>query len=110
VRKRPPLTLLVLAVGLGLLIAWVDARPTWDDAGITAGMIVLTAALFGALRPSSAWLWALALGAWIPLWGILAGHNYGSVLALVVALLGAYGGAFARRAAGLLSKSDDGGR
>ena len=29
-RKKPPLSLLALAVGLGLLIAWVDSRPTWD--------------------------------------------------------------------------------
>jgi hypothetical protein len=105
VRKRPPLILLVLAVGLGLLIAWVDARPTWDDAGITAAMLVLAAALFGALRPSSAWLWALATGIWIPFWGILANHNYGSLLALIIAFLGAYGGAFARRAARLLLTS-----
>jgi hypothetical protein len=29
--------LLGIALLLGFLITWVDSRPTWDDAGITAG-------------------------------------------------------------------------
>ena len=95
-RKKPPLSLLALAVGLGLLIAWVDSRPTWDDAGITAGAIFLTAALCSALRPSLAWLWALAVGIWVPLWGIIGHHNYGSLLALFAASLGAGAGALGR--------------
>jgi hypothetical protein len=109
-RKKPPLPLLALAFGLGLLIAWVDSRPTWDDTGITVGLVFLASALFGALRPSSAWLWALAIGVWVPLWDILARHNYGSLLALIVALLGAYGGAFARRAMGLFLRGEGEGR
>ena len=33
--------MLLLAVLLGLCIGWVDPRPTWDDAGITVGMILV---------------------------------------------------------------------
>ena len=92
------LAMAILAAAAGLLIAWVDSRPTWDDAGITAGMIFLTAALFGALRPSRALVWALAVGAWVPLIGIIGHRNFGSLLALAVAFSGAYAGALARRA------------
>jgi len=87
----------LLAVAAGFFIAWVDSRPSWDDAGITAGMIFLTAALFGALRPSRAPVWALAIGAWVPLFGIALHHNFGSLLGLAVAFLGAYAGALTRR-------------
>jgi hypothetical protein len=89
---------LALAIVLGLLITWVDTRPGWDDTGITAGMLLLTAALFGALDPTRPWLWALAIGAWIPLVGVIQNHNFGSLLALAFALLGAYGGALLRKA------------
>lgn len=88
---------MLLAVAAGLVIAWVDSRPTWDDAGITAGMIFLAAALFGALRPSRAPVWALAVGVWVPLFGIVRHHNFGSLLALAVAFFGAYAGAMTRR-------------
>ena len=92
------LAIILLAVAAGLVIAWVDSRPTWDDAGITAGMIFLVAALFGALRPSRAAVWALAVGAWVPLFGIAMHGNFGSLLALAVAFFGAYAGALARKA------------
>lgn len=89
--------LLLLAIALGLLIAWVDSRPSWDDSGVTAGMVFLTAAFFGALGPARAPLWALAVGIWIPLFGIILHQNVGSLLALAVAFLGAYAGALTRR-------------
>ncbi len=95
--KRPFLAMTLLAVAAGLLIAWVDSRPTWDDSGITAGMLFLTAALFGAVRPSRAPVWGLAIGVWVPLFGIVLHRNFGSLLALAVAFVGAYSGALARR-------------
>ena len=99
-RERAVRPSLLLAIALGLLIAWVDSRPSWDDSGITAGMVFLTAAFFGALRPSRAPLWALAVGVWIPLFGIILHQNVGSLLALAVAFFGAYAGALARKARG----------
>jgi hypothetical protein len=96
-RKGSFVPLLSLAIALGFLIAWVDSRPSWDDTGVTAGVVFLTAAIFGALRPSRAPLWALAVGIWIPLFGIIVHKNFGSLLALAVAVCGAYAGAMTRR-------------
>ncbi len=83
---------LLLAVALGLLIAYVDSRPNWDDAGISAGAVLLTCSLFGALGPRRPWLWALAVGLWIPVFGIVTTRNYGTLLALLIAFVGAYAG------------------
>ena len=35
----------VIALGAGLAVAWMDTRPRWDDAGVTAGCVCLAAAL-----------------------------------------------------------------
>ncbi|HMA53232.1 MAG TPA: hypothetical protein VKT17_02155 [Acidobacteriota bacterium] len=88
----------LIAVIAGLVIAWVDSRPAWDDSGITAGVLFLTAAVFGAIRPSRAPVWGITVGVWVPLFGIVRHHNFGSLLALAVAFMGAYAGALARRA------------
>lgn len=96
-RRSVLVGMLLGAVCVGLLIAWVDSRPTWDDTGITVGVLLLACAGFGAVRPGYAWLWALAIGAWIPLAGILFAGNYGTLLALAIAFIGAYAGALARR-------------
>ncbi len=84
--------LLVIAVVAGLFFAYVDSRPTWDDTGILAGAILLTCGLISLLGFRRPWLLALAVGAWIPLRGIFITHNFGSILALVIAFVGAYGG------------------
>jgi hypothetical protein len=61
-------SLVLVAVVLGLAIAWVDTRPGWDDTGITAfalagaaGLVTLlglkwwlAAALRSAIRPTAA--------------------------------------------------------
>ena len=84
--------LLVIAVIAGLFFAYVDSRPTWDDTGILAGAILLTCGLISLLGFRRPWLLALAVGAWIPLRGIFITHNFGSILALVIAFVGTYGG------------------
>jgi hypothetical protein len=91
--------LFVIAIGLGLAIAYVDSRPNWDDTGITAVAILLSCALLGATRPTKPWIWALAVGLWIPLYGIAVSQNYGSLLALGVAFAGAYAGMALRKIA-----------
>ena len=90
--------LMPLALVLGLLIAPVDASPSWDDTGITASALVLTCGLLGAIQPACAWQWALAVGLWIPALGIALHQNYASRVALAVALVGAYAGKLARSA------------
>ncbi len=43
--------LLVAAIVLGLAIAYVDARPGWDDTGISAGAMTLAAGTLGLMGP-----------------------------------------------------------
>ncbi|MSP14442.1 MAG: hypothetical protein EXR62_16000 [Chloroflexi bacterium] len=85
-------TLLAAGLALGLGIAYVDSRPTWDDAGITAMAILATCGMLGLLGAKRPWLWALVGGIWIPLFAILNSHNFTSLLVLVFAFAGAYGG------------------
>jgi hypothetical protein len=98
-------TLLAPAMIAGLSIAWMDSRPHWDDAGITAGALVLSAALLGLGGPKRPWLLALAIGMWIPL-HLIAGQvrshtvTAGSasyLLILAFPMVGAYAGALVRR-------------
>lgn len=88
--------LLLVALTLGLAIVRVDSRPGWDDTGITAGAIFIACALLGVVSPKQAWQWALAVGLWIPVYGLLWTHNFSSFLALVPAFLGSYIGAAIR--------------
>ncbi len=94
--------LLGIAVVLGLGIAWIDSRPTWDDTGITVGLLIMVSALLGFILPARAWLWALAVGIWIPAYGILSHHDFGMIVVLVFPLVGAFAGALARKALGAL--------
>jgi hypothetical protein len=84
--------LLAVAIIAGLFFAYLDSRPTWDDTGILAGAILLTCGLIALIGIQRPWLLAMAVGAWIPLRGILVTHNYGSILALIIAFVGAYAG------------------
>ena len=89
--------LLVIAVIAGLLFAYVDSRPTWDDTAITIGVILLTCGVLALIGFQPPWLLALAVGVWIPLYEIPTAHAYASLIALVVACIGAYGGWAVRR-------------
>jgi hypothetical protein len=84
--------LAILAVALGLAIALVDARPTWDDTGITAGVILVSAFIVSALAGRRPWLWALLVGVWVPAHTILNGGDPAAILALAFALAGPYAG------------------
>ena len=84
--------LLGVALALGGSIAYLDSRPGWDDTGVTALTIFVGCALLGAAGPRYPWLWALAVGPWIPTLGITRESNYGTLLALPVAFAGAYAG------------------
>ena len=94
--QRTHFALLVsTALMLGALIALVDSSPGWDDTGVSAAKVLTASGLMGTLHPQRAWVWAFAVGSWIPLLGIAFDRfNYASLLALVFALVGAYAGAF----------------
>ena len=93
--------LLGAAALFGLLIAYVDSRPTWDDAGITALAMFLSAQIFGLMSPRRPWLWALAVGIWIPLHAVAGARSTASLgmfVVLAFPILGAYLGSAIRRA------------
>ncbi len=89
--------LIVVAILIGWGITWLDSSPTWEGTEFTALLIVLSSGVLGFLKPKRPWLVALAVGIWIPLVGVFIRHNFGGVLALVVAFIGAYSGMFIRR-------------
>jgi hypothetical protein len=91
--------LLVLAVLMGLFIAYVDSRPTWDDTGITAGTMLLSSGLVTLLGYRRPWLIALAIGLWTPFYETYLSHNFSlpgvilfPLLILLIPLVGAYAG------------------
>jgi hypothetical protein len=81
-----------LAAGCG--IAWMDARPSWDDAGVTAAAVVIAAgiATLGRLSP---WLAAVLVPA--PLLAVQLSREVAVLLAIPFALAGAALGAGALR-------------
>jgi hypothetical protein len=95
----------IIALLAGLFIAWVDTRPTWDDAGLTAAAIFLVTTLLGTAMPSRACVWALIVGGCILLLNLVLRGNYGAGLALVIAFIGAYAGVLLRNALSSSSKA-----
>lgn len=93
--------LLIAAVALGLAIAWVDSRPHWDDTGITAGSLFLSAGLLGLIGPRRPWLWALGIGLWVPLYLFMRTPNWsnglGGLVILAIPMAAAYLGMAVRR-------------
>jgi hypothetical protein len=95
-QRRQFVLLVTTALLLGALIALVDSSPGWDDTGVSAAMVLTAPGLMGALHPQRAWMWAFAVGSWIPLLGVAFDRfEYASLLSLIIALVGAYVGAFA---------------
>ena len=88
---------LSLAIIAGLAIAWIDSRPSWDDAGITVLMVLASSSVLGFLALQKPWLIALLVSLWIPLFGIVLSHNYGGLIALIPGFVGAYLGYFIKR-------------
>ncbi len=84
--------LFILSITAGLLIAYVDSRPTWDDTGITVFALLVAGGMIGLLVQRRPWLYALALGLWIPLWGILHARDFAMLLVLLFPLVGVYAG------------------
>ncbi len=94
---KQEILLLILALALGALFAYVDSRPNWDDTGVEVGAILISSGALGFVGWKRPWLWALAVGIWIPLVSILRSQNIGATLALVVAFAGAYAGMAIRK-------------
>jgi hypothetical protein len=104
----------VIAAGLGLVIAAIDmAAPFGDDSGqFTVFLWLVASSLLGFAMPRRPWRWALAVGPVLPFTYLimrLVGrlplddqNGYATYLILIpvslaVCLLGTYAGAAARR-------------
>jgi len=88
---------LAIAVIAGLLVAYIDSRPTWDDTAITVFSLLLAGGILGLLARRRPWLVALALGIWLPLWEIPTTGNPAGLVGVVFAFAGVYAGWFASR-------------
>ena len=82
--------IVVISSLIGILIAWIDSRPNWDDSGISAGLIFCSSAFFGFIMKKQPWLWAITIGIWIPLYNIYLNKNYSILLVLIIAFIGSY--------------------
>lgn len=92
--KTSLLISLLLAIISGIGIAYIDTRPRWDDTGISVLMILIASFMCSCISSQKTWLIALAVGIWIPLFNIALNHNYGSLIGLIPAFIGAYTGYF----------------
>ena len=86
------IALILASVALGLAIAFVDSRPTWDDTGITVGALLAGAFVISLVAGHRPWLWGVLVGIWVPVWEVLNGGNPGSIAALAFAVGGAFAG------------------
>jgi hypothetical protein len=88
-----PLIVFAIALAVGLGIAYVDTRATWDDAGVTAGALLLSAGLLAATRPRRWWLTGLLVGLPVPIVNYILYGNTQAIVAVAFALVGAAVGA-----------------
>lgn len=98
VRSTTHTVVLLLTVLCGLCIGWVDSRPGWDDTGITVGVIFVVSALLGGVLKERSWLVALVTAAPLAILELVLTGGSGAFIAFIPAFVGAYAGAFARRA------------
>ena len=89
--------LLLLACVIGFFLGKLDTSKNWNDTGITAGAILLSSFLLGALMTNFAWLWAIIIGGFIFCFNIILSGNYGSAGAFLFAFAGAYAGVLFRK-------------
>lgn len=95
----------VLALACGVATGWADV--VVDDLLFTALLVVSSCMLLGILRPRWPWRWVVTVGVFIPLTEFAAyvlltvkptrAQVYGSFLAFLPGIAGAYGGAVMRR-------------
>ena len=87
---------LVISLCIGAAIMWIATLPTWEHSGIASILILGCTAALAFLNPSRAYLFAVAISAWVALLGLAHG-NPPALFAVVIGIAGAYVGAFARR-------------
>ncbi len=96
---RPGWTLLAtVALVIGAAIAAIDSRPGWNDAGVTAGLLVVGTAVVTAVAGRQPWLWTLLVGAPLPIVEIPSSGSAAPLVALLFAAIGSSLGMLVRAA------------
>ena len=93
-----------LAASAGMATAWVDVAV--NDLLLTALLVLAGCIALGMMRPRRPWRWVVVVGVFIPLTEFAAdsvgavklthAQIYGSILAWLPGIAGAYGGSFMR--------------
>ncbi|MFZ0761456.1 MAG: hypothetical protein WAM69_16030 [Candidatus Sulfotelmatobacter sp.] len=101
-RSDAPFYLLAALAGVG--IGWMDV--TVNDLLLTALLVLMACMLLGLLRQRRPWRWVVVVGSFIPLTELAAylilavkptrAQVYGSFLASLPGVAGAYGGSLMR--------------
>jgi hypothetical protein len=92
--------LFVLSSIVGLIIAYADSRSTWNDARLTAFLMIMAACGFGMIGPRRPWVWSLAIGAWTPVFACVRTASlepFAMFPVLLFPVAGAYAGMAIRR-------------
>ena len=102
---QPDLWIYLLAGLCGMGAGWADVAI--NDLLVTALLVLSACLLLGMLRPRWPWRWVVVVGVFIPLTELAAdviltvkptrAQVYGSFLAFLPGIAGAYGGAVVRR-------------
>jgi len=87
----------IVALAVGLLLGWLDTRPHWNDSGVSASALIITALFCGYLTRKRPWLVALAVGLWIPLFNVIIARNYSAIPVLAIAFIAVYAAFAVRR-------------
>jgi len=105
-RTQSDVPFYVLAASAGMGIGWADV--TVNDVLFTALLVLMASMLLGLLRPRWPWRWVIVVGVFIPLTELAAyliltvkptrAQVYGSFLASLPGIAGAYGGSLMRGA------------
>jgi ABC-type multidrug transport system permease subunit len=103
-RVRSDAPIYVLAAVAGIATGWADVAV--NDLLFTALLVLMACMLLGLLRPRWPWRWVVVVGLFIPLTELAAyliltvkptrAQVYGSFLAALPGIAGAYGGAVVR--------------
>jgi len=103
-RARSDVPLYALAALAGIGTGWADVAV--NDLLLTALLVLSACMLLGLLRPRWPWRWVIVVGIFIPVTELAAylvlsvkptrAQVYGSFLAALPGIAGAYGGSFMR--------------
>ncbi len=102
---KPRLWLPLFTLFLGFIVGWLDLSSSEVSSSVL--MLLMFSFFAGFAQPRRAWLSALLLGIWVPIFGLLAANLHvthltsaemiASLLPLVFTFAGAYAGFVARR-------------